>query len=73
MKQAGSNFVTTCMDVQGNINVARAISQYGLKATQLWLSGNDQSTLDQNQSLMQASTSTSRTYPSRRRRTCTPA
>ncbi len=53
MKQAGSDMVLTCMDVQGNITMARAISQYGLKITQLWLNGNDQQTLDQNQSLMQ--------------------
>jgi ABC-type branched-subunit amino acid transport system substrate-binding protein len=53
MKQAGSDFVVSCMDVQGNINMARAIKQYGLQMTQLWLNGNDQSTLNQNQSLMQ--------------------
>jgi ABC-type branched-subunit amino acid transport system substrate-binding protein len=53
MKNAGSNFVVSCMDVQGNINMARAIKQYGAKINQLWLNGNDQSTLDQNQSLMQ--------------------
>jgi len=53
MKQAGADFVLSCMDVQGNITMARAIKQYGLKATQFWLSGNDQSTLDQNTSLMQ--------------------
>ncbi len=53
MKQAGSNFVVSCMDVQGNISMARAIKQYGLHMTQLWLNGNDQSTLNQNQSLMQ--------------------
>jgi ABC-type branched-subunit amino acid transport system substrate-binding protein len=53
MKQAGSDFVVSCMDVQGNINMARAIKQYGLHMTQLWLNGNDQSTLNQNQSLMQ--------------------
>jgi branched-chain amino acid transport system substrate-binding protein len=53
MKQAGSNYVLTCMDVQGNVTMARAIQQYGLKATQLWLNGNDQQTLDQNKSLMQ--------------------
>jgi ABC-type branched-subunit amino acid transport system substrate-binding protein len=53
MKNAGANFVLSCMDVQGNVTMARAISQYGLKATQLWLSGNDVSTLQQNQSLMQ--------------------
>jgi branched-chain amino acid transport system substrate-binding protein len=53
MKQAGSNMVVSCMDVQGNITMARAIKQYGLNMTQLWFSGNDQSTLNQNQSLMQ--------------------
>ncbi len=53
MKQAGANMVVSCMDIQGNITMARAIQQYGLKATQLWFSGNDQSTLEQNTSLMQ--------------------
>ena len=53
MKQAGADFVISCMDVQGNITMARAIQQYGLKITQLWLSGDDQQTLDQNTSLMQ--------------------
>jgi branched-chain amino acid transport system substrate-binding protein len=53
MKQAGSNFVFTCMDVQGNINMARAIQQYGAHITQLWFNGNDQSTLNANESLMQ--------------------
>ena len=53
MKQAGVNFVLTCMEVQGNVNMARAIQQYGLKTSQLWLNGNDQSTLNQNESLMQ--------------------
>jgi ABC-type branched-subunit amino acid transport system substrate-binding protein len=53
MKQAGSNFVVSCMDVQGNITMARAIKQYGLHITQLWLNGNDQQTLNENESLMQ--------------------
>ena len=53
MKQAGSNFVLTCMDVQGNVTMARAIQQYGLKATQLWLNGNDVPTLQTNKALMQ--------------------
>jgi ABC-type branched-subunit amino acid transport system substrate-binding protein len=53
MKEAGSNFVVSCMDVQGNVSMARAIQQYGLHMTQLWLNGNDQSTLNQNQSIMQ--------------------
>src|SRR5580692_7799024 len=53
MKQAGANMVVSCMDVQGNVTMARAIKQYGLNMTQLWFSGNDQSTLNTNQSLMQ--------------------
>ena len=31
MKQAGSNMVVSCMDVKGNVTMARAIEQYGLK------------------------------------------
>jgi ABC-type branched-subunit amino acid transport system substrate-binding protein len=53
MKQDGVNFVVSCMDVQGNVTMARAITQYGLKTTQLWFNGNDIQTLKQNQSLMQ--------------------
>jgi ABC-type branched-subunit amino acid transport system substrate-binding protein len=53
MKQAGVNFVVSCMDVQGNVTMARAITQYGLKTAQLWFNGNDIQTLEQNQSLMQ--------------------
>jgi branched-chain amino acid transport system substrate-binding protein len=53
MKQAGVNLVISCLDVLGNINLARAVQQYGLKASQLWLSGNDKSTLVANKSLMQ--------------------
>ena len=53
MKQAGVDLVISCMDVLGNINLARAVQQYGLKASQLWLSGNDKSTLVANESLMQ--------------------
>jgi ABC-type branched-subunit amino acid transport system substrate-binding protein len=53
MRQAGSNMVASCMDVQGNVTMARAVKQYGLHVTQLWFNGNDQQTLNQNQSLMQ--------------------
>jgi ABC-type branched-subunit amino acid transport system substrate-binding protein len=53
MKAAGTNFILSCMDVSGNISLARGVQQYGIKAKQLWLNGNDQSTLDQYQSLMQ--------------------
>jgi ABC-type branched-subunit amino acid transport system substrate-binding protein len=53
MKQAGVNLVISCMDVLGNINLARAVQQYGHKTSQLWLNGNDKSTLLANKSLMQ--------------------
>jgi ABC-type branched-subunit amino acid transport system substrate-binding protein len=53
MKTSGAQLVLSCMDVLGNINMARAIQQYGLKIKQLWLNGNDKSTLDANKSLMQ--------------------
>ena len=53
MRQAGTDLIVSCMDVLGNINLARAVQQYGLKSSQLWLSGNDKSTLEANKSLMQ--------------------
>ncbi|MHB8319501.1 MAG: ABC transporter substrate-binding protein [Acidimicrobiales bacterium] len=52
MQQAGSDFVLSCMDVTGNINMARYIQQYGLKIHQLWLNGNDQNVLNAYPSLM---------------------
>jgi len=54
IQQAGSDFLLSCMDVTGNLNLARAFKQYGVQhITQLWLSGNDQPTLLANTSLMQ--------------------
>ena len=53
MQQAGSNFVLTCMQSSDNITLARDIQQYGLKVHQLWLSGYDQTLLNQYSSLMQ--------------------
>jgi branched-chain amino acid transport system substrate-binding protein len=53
MRQAGTNMIVSCMDVQGNVTMARAVKQYGLKTTQLWFNGNDAQTLTQNNSLMQ--------------------
>jgi branched-chain amino acid transport system substrate-binding protein len=53
MRQDGVNFVLSCMDVTGNVAMARAIKQYGLQTTQLWLNGNDQTTLDQYSDVMQ--------------------
>jgi len=53
MQKAGADFVLSCMDVNENITMARAIQQYGLKMNQLWLNGNDQSVLNQYSNLMQ--------------------
>lgn len=53
MQQAGSDFVLSCMDITGNIAMARAIQEYGLKVIQLWLNGNDQSTLNHYAGLME--------------------
>ena len=53
MKSAGTKLVVSCMDVQGNVNMARAIQQYGAPIKELWFNGNDQQTLNQNKSLMQ--------------------
>jgi branched-chain amino acid transport system substrate-binding protein len=52
MQQAGTDFVFSCMQDSDNITMARDIQQYGLKITQLWASGYDQSLLDQYSSLM---------------------
>ena len=54
MKQAGVDFVISCMDVPGNLLLSQAIQQNGLTGVkQLWLDGYDLSTLHQYSSLMQ--------------------
>jgi len=54
MRQAGVDFVASCMDVPGNINLSRTMQQNGMSGVkQLWLDGYDQSTLRQYSSLMQ--------------------
>jgi ABC-type branched-subunit amino acid transport system substrate-binding protein len=53
MQQTGTQMVVSCMQESDNITMARAIQQYGLKINQLWLSGYDQSLLNQYSSLMQ--------------------
>jgi branched-chain amino acid transport system substrate-binding protein len=54
MKAAGVDFVVTCMDVPGNIDLSRLLQENGLGGVnQLWLDGYDQTTLDQYSSLMQ--------------------
>jgi ABC-type branched-subunit amino acid transport system substrate-binding protein len=53
MQQTGTDLVVSCMQESDNITMARAIQQYGLNIKQLWLSGYDQSLLNQYSSLMQ--------------------
>ncbi|MHB8219765.1 MAG: ABC transporter substrate-binding protein [Acidimicrobiales bacterium] len=53
MQQDGVNLIVSCMTVTGNITMARAVKQYGMKTQQLWLNGNTQSVLDQYSTLMQ--------------------
>jgi ABC-type branched-subunit amino acid transport system substrate-binding protein len=54
MKQAGVDFVVSCLDVPGNLSLAQAIQQNGLTGVkQLWLDGYDLPTLRQYTSLMQ--------------------
>ena len=61
MQQAGTDFVLSCMTVNGNIAMARAIQQYGLKVHQLWLTVATTSDREPSTpSSCRASTSTSR-------------
>ncbi len=53
ISQAGSDFILSCMDVTGNISMARAVQQYKVKATQLWLNGADASVVQRYANLMQ--------------------
>jgi branched-chain amino acid transport system substrate-binding protein len=54
MKQAGVDFVISCMDVPGNLTLSRAMQQNGIVgAKQVWLDGYDLSTLEKYSSLMQ--------------------
>jgi branched-chain amino acid transport system substrate-binding protein len=53
MKQANVNFVISCMDVNGNVQISRALHQNGLaNVPQLWLDGYNGTTLRQNAALM---------------------
>jgi len=54
MKQAGVDLVVSCMDVSGNLGLARTMQQNGLGNTQqLWFDGYDRTTLEANAPLMQ--------------------
>jgi ABC-type branched-subunit amino acid transport system substrate-binding protein len=53
MKSAGAQMIMSCMDVNGNINLARSVQQYGLKVKQLWENGSDQDVINQYANLLQ--------------------
>lgn len=52
INQAHSDFILSCMDVTGNIALARAVQQYGLHVHMIWLNGADQPVVDQYSGLM---------------------
>lgn len=53
MKNDNVDMLFSCLDVNGNVAFARAISQNGLDIKQVWLNGYDRSTLQQYASIMQ--------------------
>jgi ABC-type branched-subunit amino acid transport system substrate-binding protein len=52
MKSAGVDFVLSCMQDTDNVTLARDMHEYGLKATQLWLTAGGQQLVDHYASLM---------------------
>jgi ABC-type branched-subunit amino acid transport system substrate-binding protein len=52
MKNEGVDFLLSCLDLNGNVAFARAVSQNGLTMHQLWLDGYDRGTLHQYGSIM---------------------
>ena len=53
MKNDNVDMLFSCLDVNGNVAFARAISQNGLNIKQVWLNGYDRSTLQQYAPIMQ--------------------
>jgi ABC-type branched-subunit amino acid transport system substrate-binding protein len=53
MRSAGTGFIVSCMTVDGNIAMARALKEYSLHVKQLWLTVPDQAVLDSDSGLMQ--------------------
>jgi branched-chain amino acid transport system substrate-binding protein len=52
MENKHVDFLLSCLDINGNVAFARAISQNGLTMNQLWLNGYDRGTLQQYGSIM---------------------
>ncbi len=53
MKSAGTNFILSCMTVNGNVALARTEKNYGLKVHQLWLTQASQTIVNKYTSLLQ--------------------
>lgn len=53
MKEAGSDFIVSCMTVTGNVSLARDVQQYGLHVHQLWFDGADATVVKRYKSLLQ--------------------
>ena len=52
MKNANVDLWFSCLDVNGNVGFARAISQNGLTLKQVWFNGYDRATVQQYGSIM---------------------
>ncbi len=52
MKAKNVDMLFSCLDLNGNVSFARAISQNGLTINQVWLNGYDRTTLQQYASIM---------------------
>lgn len=53
INSSGAQLVISCMDVTGNVSLARYLKDFGSKATEYWFNGSDQDTLNAYKSLMQ--------------------
>jgi hypothetical protein len=53
MKNANADLLFSCLDVNGNVGFARAISQNGLTMHEVWFNGYDRSTVQQYGSIME--------------------
>ncbi|HUO49364.1 MAG TPA: ABC transporter substrate-binding protein [Acidimicrobiales bacterium] len=52
IKQHGADLVASCLDLNGDIALARAMQQNGVSAKQLWFNGNDKDSLKAYPTLM---------------------
>lgn len=53
IRDAGSDFIVSCMTVTGNVSLARDVNQYGLHVHQLWFDGADATVVAKYKSLLQ--------------------